>query len=434
METARRLELLERILLDSQVEQAEPIVRLRGELQRRIVMFRPRWKGRRVLRSVLHRVLWEHPDASERRAAYFAFEELDRSLEPGLRRLIGLRNEGARLLGYRTFADLRVGFLGLSPARLAELVDEACVPVRRRARLMRDRFAQGRPNASWLPWDLQFALQDRVRLPARAFPRRGMVPRVIAAVRRWGFPPERLRFRVVFHDLPAGGLTLAPDPPRDVRVVVHPAGGWSSHMILFHEVGHAVHERSIRAPRHLLRWSENVPGLGALHEGLAGLFEEIPSSEEWLSAQAGIPQALARAYALASREDGAFNAASHSVWLTRELELYRHPERDPASASQRFERRLFGYDEYPSRSFVDSFYVDTPLYSPNYLLSILFSAQLRQALLDRLGGPFWPNTRFGPWLAREWFAGGSTFDWLTRLRETTGRPFGATAFRDQLAG
>jgi hypothetical protein len=260
-----------------------------------------------------------------------------------------------------------------------------------------------------------------------------MLPRILRAVREWGFPTERMHFRTVFHDIPAGGLTLAPDPPRDVRILVHPRGGWSSYMVMFHEVGHAVHSASIRSPRHLLRWSENVPGFGAFHEGIAGLFEGIPGRREWLRTVPGLERKAGERFADREKATGPVDAAYHAVWLRTEQRLYENPRRDPMPEVARFERRVFGFDEYPPLSFVDSFFVEDPVYASNYLLAMLFEAQLTQTLRKLFGEPLWPNRKVGPCLVRHWFAPGSFIDWVPHLKEVTGRPFGVAAFREQLA-
>ena len=425
----RRLELLERILLDARVEQQPDVVQLRGVLQRKIVSFRPRWKGKRVGRDVLHRVLRESESASERRAAFYALEELHRALEEDLRRLIRQRNEYARALGFRTFAEMRLGFAGLSVSRLSELVESVTVPARSQLRVLREKYRDSQRDGGWHPWDLAYARQRRTPLPSRSFPRVQMLPRILAAVRQWGFPVDRMKFHVVFHDLPAGGLTLAPDPPSDVRIQVHPGGGWMAYVVMFHEVGHAVHSASIRAPRHLLRWHENVPGFGAFHEGIGGLFEEIPTDVNWLATVPGISAARAEEFATSAKRTGAIDAAWHASWFRVEQSLYRDPERDPMPEAVRFTRRVFGYDAYPAPSFVDSFFVELPVYAPNYLLATLFDHQIRRSLREIVGDPFWPNRRTGPWLTRQWMAPGSTFDWIPRVKEVTGRPFGAEAFR-----
>ena len=426
----RRLELLERILLDTRVEQHPEVVRRRSELQQRIVSFRPRWKGRRVNRAVIWQVSRTSPRAADRRAAYYALEPLYRPLEEALQQLIAVRNERARALGFRTFAEMRLGFQGLTPERLAELVTTAARTARPRIRELRESFEDATGQRGWHPWDLNFARHRRVPLPDRLFPRRAMLPRVLDAVGQWGFRVERMRFRVVFHDLPSGGLTLAPDPPKDVRILVHPQGGWLPYSVMFHEVGHAVHSASIRAPRHLLRWHENIPGFGAFHEGIGGLFELIPSRVEWLSAQPGVGRRRAEAFAARARDASLLDAGWLAGWIRIEQELYRRPDRDPMPGIARFEREVFGYDAYPTTSFVDSFFVDDPTYCANYLLAILFGRQLTRELRTLFGEPVWPNARVGPWLTEHWFAPGSLYDWIPRIQEITGRPFGADALRE----
>jgi hypothetical protein len=431
--TRRRLELLERILLDTQVEQNEAVVRLRSRLQKRIVSFRPRWEGKRVDRSFVFQVLHESDQEPDRRRALYALEPLYRPLERSLVELVQLRNERARRLGYRTFAEMRLGFQGLSPARLQNLAEEAAASLRGRLRAFRDGFQDRTGQSSWHPWDFEYAWAHQVHLPVRLFPYREMMPRIRSAVAQWGFPVDRMRFRVVFHDIPAGGLTLAPDPPKDVRIVVHPRGGWVSYMIMFHEVGHAVHSSLIRSPRHLLRWHENVPGFGAFHEGIGGLFEDVASRSAWLSTVPGVGPKRAEEFERASRFSSPMAAARQAAWLRVEQRLYQNPERDPMPEVHRFERRVFGFDDYEPVSFTDSFFVDDPVYASNYLLAILFGAQVTRTLRDLFGEPVWPNRKVGPWLTRNWFAPGSYIDWIPHLRTVTGRPFGTAAFRAELA-
>ena len=194
-----------------------------------------------------------------------------------------------------------------------------------------------------------------------------------------------------------------------------------------------MHSSLIRAPRHLLRWSENVPGFGAFHEGIGGLFEDIPNSAEWLTTQPGVDRKRAEEFARLAQDGNLIWAAWHADWMRTEELLYEHPERDPMPEVQRFERRVFGFDEYRPLSFVDSFFVESPFYGSNYLLAILFGCQVSQTLRKLFGEPIWPNRRVGPWLARNWFAPGSLYDWAPRLKELTGRPFGISAFRERFA-
>lgn len=425
----RRLELLERILLDAQVEQHPDVVRIRSDLQNRIISFRPTWNGRKVNRAVVFRLGRVSPHESVRRRAYYAFERLHRPLENHLQQLIRVRNERARELGFPTFAEMRLGFQGLTASHLEEVSKKAADFARGRVRALRDSLLGTGEQSGWHPWDFAYARERRVPLPDRLFPRQNMLPRILKAIGEWGFQTDRMRFRVVFHDTPFGGLTLAPDPPRDVRILVHPQGGWLAYDIMFHEVGHAVHSASIRAPRHLLRWHENIPGFGAFHEGIGALFEDIPSNVLWLSTQPGVGTKRAEEFAGLAKDASVLDAAWQAGWLRIEQELYRRPDRDPMPEVQRFERRIFGYDDYVPLSFVDTFFVSDPTYCSNYLLAILFKAQLTRALRTLFGDPVWPQRKVGPWLTRNWFAPGSIYDWLPRIREITGHPFGVEALQ-----
>ncbi|MCI4343234.1 MAG: hypothetical protein L3J92_03845 [Thermoplasmata archaeon] len=99
----------------------------------------------------------------------------------------------------------------------------------------REEFEDATGERGWYPWDALYAQQLRAPMPETSFPGHGMLPAVLRGVRAWGIPSSLLRFRVDYHDLPAGGISLAPDPPRDVRVVVHPEGGWERYGILFRD-------------------------------------------------------------------------------------------------------------------------------------------------------------------------------------------------------
>jgi hypothetical protein len=429
---ARRLVLLERVLLDTRVEQAPEIVRRRAKMEQAIVQFRPRWKGRLSNRAVLYQELRTNPRVEVRRAAYYAFEPLHAKWEKDLVELIELRNEGAREAGFRSYPEMRLGFQGITPARLERLASQALETAPAHLSDLRGGFLERTGAGEWYPWDLYYSRTLQSHLPDRLFPRGSMMARVLRDVAAWGFSRQALRFRVAYHDLPAGGMTLAPDPPRDVRILVHPRGGFSFYQVMFHEVGHAVHSASIRAPRHLLRWHENVPGFAGLHEGIGGLFEQIPLSRDWLTRQPGVSARAAEEFAEAHRDAQLLNVATLVPWIRTELELYRRPRRDPRPTVDRFERQLFGFGEHPPRTFFsDAFYVSTPIYAPNYLLAQLVSAQLESAIHERFGDPLWPNAKVGPWLALEWMSSGSLVDWIPRMREVTGRSFGAETFRER---
>jgi hypothetical protein len=422
----RRAELLRRARLDADVEQAPEIVRLRGRLQSEIVRFRPTWHGKRVGRAVVYDALRRSSDRAERERAWRAEEPLHARLEAPLRKLIGLRNDRARSAGYRTFAELRLCFEGVSAVRLRALTRSAAAPLRGLARDLRSEHADRTGESGWGPWDLRFALEGRAPLPQGPFPGSRMVATIRRGLGAWGFFPRQLRFPVARTDQPFGGLTVAPRIPTDVRILVHPKGGWEYYAVLFHEYGHAVHFRSIDQSTHLLR----NPDLGyaGFAEGLAGVFEQIAYDSEWLGTVPGLDRGAAVAFARRNAGTAVFDAASHGLRTEAELRLYAAPDRDPLPEGHLLARRWFGYDEFASRSWADTFLVTHPVYQQSYLISPLFRAQVAAAMGHATGAPFWPNPAAARWLTESFFASGARYDWTTRLADVTGAPLSASAF------
>jgi peptidyl-dipeptidase A len=426
----RRFDLLERAILATRIEQDPKVVQLRSHLQETVTAFRPTWHGRRVGRAVVRNAVRKNPDREERRRAFYAEDPVYRTVEEGLRELVRLRNEKARSFGFRSFPEFQLSFDGFSVARLEELMEDALRHVPWAVKRWREAFEDRTGERGWYPWDVDYARELIAGLPDRPFPARGMLASVREGVEGWGFPRSSLRFRVDYHDITSGGFCLAPDPPRDVRIVVHPSHGWLEYAILFHEVGHAVHSASIRASSHLLRWHEFVPGFGAPSEGIGEFFELIPSSEAWLRTRRALPADRVTPFVEGRRTDPLRIMALLVGWVRTELGLYLHPERDPVEETVRYGRAVLGYEAHAERSFADSFFIDVPIYATSYLFAALLRPHLLKGVLGEVGGATWPNPKVGPWLVDRWFRPGSRYDWGSRLKEVTGRPISARAFNE----
>ncbi|MGA7847345.1 MAG: hypothetical protein WCB18_09705 [Thermoplasmata archaeon] len=429
---ARRLELLERLHFDAASEQYPSVVRLRSRLQRRIVAFRPRFRGKRVDRAGLHDELRRNPDRAVREEAYRAEDELWSVLEPELRALIRVRNARARALGFHDYPELRLKFEGIGVGELRRLCAEAVEPLGQKIRKIREEFLSTAGQGEWFPWDLRFAQERRAGLPSGPFPGGRMVPAVRAALRQWGLPMGRLPIRVTLQDIPFGGLTFGIRIPTDIRILIPPKGGWDWYSVGFHEFGHAVHFSLIRQPGHLLR-SPDV-GFAGFVEGIADLFEEVSVDPSWLRGRPGLTASAVDNFRAGRALSDLVQAASTTNWVSIELELYRNPAADLTPVSARRLRGLFGFGRYVPRSFIQTTLVTHPVYNQSYLLSLLFRKQLVQAIHRQVGGSLWPNARVGPWLTENWFAPGAEFDWIPRVREVTGRPFGTRAFLESVRG
>jgi hypothetical protein len=424
----RRFELLERLVTEAVIEQHRTVAIPREGLERSVVGFRPRWKGRRVNRATVQEAVRTSSDRTERRAAWYAQDGFLRSIEGPLRKLAHLRNDRARELGFRSYPDYRLRFEGLSVTRLIELLDETGRNLRSAARWKRDRFEAVTGLRDWFPWDANFADEVETPIPERAFGPTPMVPSVLAGVRKWGFGKKALTFPIDRHDLPSGGIEIPIDPPGDVRVIVHPAAGWVRYMILFHEVGHTVQARSNDRHSPFVRWHEYMVGFPGFIEGIGTLFEEIPRSPEWLATRPGVDRTSAKRFAETRNLSDLLAMAWRITHVRVELELYRNPDGDLEGTQYRWLRRLNEFDAFDPPSFADPFLVRNPMYLQSYVFASLFAKQLLETMRAELGESVWPNPRFGPWLTEHWFRRSGEFDWVPHLKTETGRPFGPEAY------
>jgi hypothetical protein len=417
--------LLERLALDAQSEETSEIVRLRLPLERKLARFRPTWHRQRVSRGFIQGELRRNSDLGERERAWRAEDSLYRSLEEDARGLFAARNERARELGFPNFAELRLKLMGIPPARLARMLDRLDRAAVRPLRSLREEFLDSQRPVAWMPWDLEHAEHLRTRFPRGAFRPEERIAAVRAAVRGWGFTLHRLRIRIDLHDVPFGGLTQVVRIPDDIRIVMHPEGGWDAYQIAFHEFGHVLHFSHVRQPSHVLRFPD--VGFTALVEGVAGFFEEIPLAREWLFTRPGITEANGRAMR-AGRGCGLLLQAMSTVGRVRvELALYRDPTHDPLLPAMRRARRLFGFDPFRPRSFLFSTYLTHPLHLSALLFAYCFRKQLVEALAREIGGPIWPNRRVHSWLVPRWLSQGARYDLDERMMALTGHRVGPSA-------
>ncbi|MCI4347945.1 MAG: M3 family metallopeptidase [Thermoplasmata archaeon] len=427
----RRLELFRRIAEDALVEQHPSVARLRARLVQRIFAFRPKWKGKPATEAHVRDVLRLHKDRRIRRRAYEALQRVAVGCESDLRSLVQARNTRAQALGYRSFMDFRLQAEGLTLQQLEGFIDRIIPAARSSLRRFRDQFQQRSRDSGFYPWDTDRAAEGRNPLPEAAFAGSSMVRDSLRTIRAWGFRGPGRPFTIVQRSIPVGGITLAVQLPTDTRVAVNPKGGWLHYSILLHEFGHAVQSQYTRGSTHVLRGPENIPGYAGFHEGIGGLFEKIPTTEAWLRARPRVDPALVLQFRDNMKDEELRGGAVTANWVRKEIQLYKRPTANLSPDFERFDRATYGFDVHPASSFADPFWVDAAFYSKSYLIASILGAQLRQAIREQVPGPFWPNRGVIPWLGRNWFRFGARYDWVPRVREVTGRPFGVRDFLDR---
>jgi peptidyl-dipeptidase A len=438
----------------------EEMVRLEKALESRFNNFRASLGDRQVSDNQLREILRNSTDGEERRSAWEAAKQIGGEVAGDLVRLVGLRNQAARDLGFDNYYSMMLELDELDEAELFRLMDDLDLGTRplfqrykreldlRLARRFRcgaqelrpwhysDPFFQEAPGAD-VALDPYFEGRSLEDLTARFF---GAL----------GFEIRELLDRSDLYER-AGksqhAFCLSMDRGKDVRVLCNVRANeyWMSTML--HEFGHAVYDRTVDPGLpYLLR----IPAHILTTEAAAMLFGRLSKNAAWLIryAQAPADQARVAAAALANATRAQLLVQTRwcLVMCHMERALYRDPDQDLTSLWWELVGEFQELRRPEGRAGSDwaskIHFSVAPVYYQNYMLGEMMASQVQAHLLAEVigGGEGDPWGRYvsdpevGAFLRERLFRRGKSMDWREAIRAVTGRPLEPTAFVAELAG
>jgi oligoendopeptidase F len=428
----RRLTLFERTFRESEVSKNPGIYELRNTLNDRLINFQPKVGSENLTRGDLTFALRSSPDRAYRQAVFEkGLTSLSVELEPGVRRLIELRNAEARKLGYPTYADLHLELLGTDRPTLSALFERleslTAAPYRTFLETSRQRYNLDRVEG----WDILWLAEQRAELPLAPFSREKAKPLVNDLLGKLGLKPENLPVQVVIKDIPFGGLCFTVRVPDDIRIVSSPKDGYQSFRTLVHEFGHALHATFIRQPSYILKreW-------GIFNEGMAEVLAYFTHYPEWLQSVTGWTSARVAEYGQDSALKRVLRLRNLMAQAAFEIAAYDDPQTDLNGLLAHYEQRYLGisFDATP-RWAASSFPTTHPLYRQNYLLADLIAAQTH-ATLNRKFGNFFGLSATGraevfAFLRENYYGPGASLDWAAKIARATGAVLSPDALLDE---
>jgi len=424
--TRRRVDVLERVVLQATIDGDPEIAGLSEEIQSgHIVPFQPVVDGELLSRTAVRQRIRLDPGRERRRAAMLYREPLGVRVGPLVRRLARLRNDRARALGFSDFVDLRLHVDRMDRS----WYDATMAAVEQRTeKLWAGRLAELRRVLGHEPaaHDLDFAMEALAgeNVDDR-FPLREHAQRTRALAHAVGFD-ERVNDIVVrIEDIPYGGLEMPIAIPEDVRILVNPPDGFDGLHTVVHEFGHCVHARYNAQRGDLLQ--RNEPG--HFNEAVAEILGHFVLRPEYLERHSDLP-ATTRAALVAKSVRGDFGR-----WLLvsagLELALYADPDGDLEGYARAAERRILGVDTETTHSWAaDAFLIEYPVYKHAYLVADMVAAQASASFTERYG------TVYDPRVARDLIAHvcapGNLVDWDVKIARLTGRPLSVDAWIREL--
>lgn len=425
----RRAEVWNRTFQGARVSAHAEVRRLVNEISDRIVSYRYRVMGEELDLGATRHVLRTERNRERRQAALLSFAPLSRDLSGVTRELFQLRNELARKEGYPTYAQMQMAAQGVTLEWSRETLKELAAATESVYRQVLEGAADRAGLAEVEPWDIKFLLDGEGGLPARYFPRSGIIDRLKEWAEAHGVDLERLGISVHFLDIPYNGLCM-PIRRGDVRILGNPADGHNYYKTAFHELGHALHAAYSDPGSYILR---REPSL--FNEGMAEMLGYLVNDRDWL-AQVGLSEAeIAGAEREMLGPTFAYlrQRTAHALF---EYAAYENPGADLDRLNAEVEGEVLGCTVNPSPRWAaepNAWFSRYPVYWQNYVLADVIASQIHHDLRRRFGR-LWGSREAVEFMRQQYWKPGAAVEWQVKVEQGTGRPLGAAALVADLTG
>ncbi|MBI3361275.1 MAG: hypothetical protein HY023_09210 [Chloroflexi bacterium] len=457
---ARRLALVHRALLEARATAPREIYELRNRIDRQIVAFKPIVAGETLSRAEQRDMLRKDPDRARRQTAWLALGPLAATVEKDVLELMRRRNRIAQSLGCGDYPSLALSLAGLDRQMVerlfAELTDATDAPYRafldRAASVLGladpspaarhsspvtrhlaehpERSERASPVTLLRPWDLTFAVDRLAALPDAPFPKSEIVSASLALAEGLGLDRAAHKVRVDFADIPYGGLCFGVHPPDDVRILANPRDGHAYYSTMFHEFGHALHNRHVNPPSPILR---DEPG--PFNEGQACTLQRFAADPDWLATRRGLDRRAIDSYRRGWAQTMRVRFRTLMGLATFEYAAYATLALDPAADldliplyRETMERyTLVSWSEADGVGWADNpFWTSYPIYLQNYVVAEAIASRTHGALRREFRALF-ANSDVGEWLAEHYWRPAATIEWQDKIARATGGPLSARA-------
>jgi peptidyl-dipeptidase A len=449
------------VLLDLQTRAAQrppelraAIIELEAALASRFSAYRAEYNGRALSDNEVDEVLLRSQDVEERRAVWESARAVGAEVCDDLRRLVHLRNDAARRIGYRDHYALALETSEVSEDWLLATLDdlaERIAPAFRaerdaidgeiRARFAisasdplypwhyTDRFFQEPPPPDRDPLDDLVGSLDVVDVARRYF--RDLGHDVDGVLARSDLYPRERKHEHAF--------AVAIVRGEDIRIScnIEPTERWFGTTL--HELGHAVYDIELDPG---LPWLLREQSHLLTTEAIALLHGAIIRDPVFLERYAGASPELARdpAHATIRRRGLLVFAQWVQVMVRFERALYADPDADLATIwwdiAERHQLLTRPPGPRPHDWASKVHLCVAPVYYHNYLLGELTVAQLGE-LLGRETGSASPAVHpelAGPILTTRYMRPGASLRWDALTERATGAPLSADAFVRAVGG
>ncbi|MBE0534187.1 MAG: M2 family metallopeptidase [Phycisphaerae bacterium] len=456
---ARQLDKLYLAYQDSRMDQQrlKEIIGLSTAISEKYNNHRGRIDGREVTMTEIYRIMTAEPDVTLRRKAWLAGKEVGNVVIDDYLRLVKMRNESVRAIGYqnyhayvlaageqsveeidRIFAELDV----LTAAPFAKLKAEldailaagyGIAPEDLRPWHYHDPFFQRTPLIYELNLDDYYAKHDVVRLSQEYF----------AGV---GLPVDDILARSDLYDKPGKNPhAFAEDIDRrgDVRILANAANDERWMETMLHELGHAVYFKyHDPSEPYLLR----EPAHAFTTEAVAMFFGRLSRNAAWMQTMLGLTAAERDAVEKVAFRYLQFQQVLFARWAMVmydfEKAVYADPDQDLNTLwwdlVERYQH-VKRPEGKPDAGWASKLHFTVaPCYYHNYMLGELLASQWHHHIVKQIlcrgsdaGVGYTGDERIGDYFRTRIFAPGAVYFWNEMIRRSTGEHLTPRYFAEQ---
>ncbi|MDI6451143.1 M2 family metallopeptidase [Anaerobaca lacustris] len=456
---ARQLDVLYHAYLANQIEPdlLGRIVRLSTEIEKNFSTFRGTLDGETVTDNEIKGILKEQTNRVVRRQAWEASKQVGKAVADDLIRLVKLRNEAARALGFDNYHTLAlatgeqdVNDLDRLFDELYELTNEPFA--RLKGELDRNLASRYYINLDeMMPWDyhdpffqetpMVYSLDLDVFYADRNI--KELAERFFSGI---GLPVDSILARSDLYEKEGKNphaFCINIDREGDVRILCNLANNETWMETLLHELGHGVYDLYLdpEVP-YLLR----EPAHAFTTEAIAMFFGRLSRNPAWMQAMLNLSDAQTAEIAAVSDKYAQLKQLIFARWAmvmyAFEKQLYADPDQDLNALWWDLVEKYQLVQRPPRRSEPDwaakIHFAIAPCYYHNYMLGELLASQLHHHLTtkvlrirDNRDISYVGTEKAGRFLKKNVFEAGNVYHWNTMIERATGEPLSARYFVEQ---
>jgi peptidyl-dipeptidase A len=455
----RQLDIIYNAYLKNQIDEAklEMMIKAQSEIENKFSTFRAEVNGKKLTDNQIEEILKTSTNSKELETAWLSSKKIGRVVADDVIKLVKLRNEIARGLGFKNYQDMSLRLSEQDPQEIENLFNELDNLTRDtfiKVKSEMDDFLAKRDNVSkdkLMPWHYQNRyFQEAPKIYNVDLDKYYKDKDIVAVAKSYyasiGLPIDDVIAKSDLYEKEgkyqhAYCTTIVRNT--DVRTVMNikPNADWMNTAL--HEFGHAVYDKNINQK---LPWTLREPAHTFTTEAIAQLFGRFASNPSWMKDVIGISDEEKEKIADDCFKSLRLQQLIFSRWTQVvyrfEKGMYENPDQDlnklwwDLVEKYQMLKKPEGRNEpdWASKIHIASY----PCYYHNYQLGELLASQLDYYITDQVlkaGNPnnesFFNKGEVGKYLIEKVFSVGEKYPWNEMIEKATGEKLTAKYYAKQ---